>query len=72
MLRVLGEKNLGALFFLKRNYVYVVCNMETTYETGHWERHRSPTMANGEYSINMFLSFLSIDLGAAMLAPSYS
>ena len=29
-------------------------------------------MANGEYSINMFLSFLSIDLGAAMLAPSYS
>ena len=31
-------------------------NMETT-ETGHWERHRSPTMANGEYSVNMFLSF---------------
>ena len=29
-------------------------------------------MANGEYSINIFLSFLSIDLGAAMLAPSYS
>ena len=42
-------------------------------ETGHWERHRSPTlMANGEYSINIFVSFLSIDLGAAMLAPSYS
>ena len=28
---------------------------------------------NGEYSINnMFLSLLSVDLGAAMLAPSYS
>ena len=29
-------------------------------------------MANGEYTVNMFLSFLSIDLDAAMLAPSYS
>ena len=31
--------------------------METT-ETEHWERHRSPTMANGEYSVNIFSLFL--------------
>ena len=39
--------------------------METT-QIGHWERHRSPTMANGERRINIFVSFLSVDLGAAM------
>ena len=37
-------------------------------ETGHWERHRSPTMANGEYnSVSLFFI-----LGAAMLPPSYT
>ena len=64
----LGGNKFGALLFLlcRRwcfflNLIYVlricVCNVETTEEIGHWERHRSPTMANGEYSINMFLSF---------------
>ena len=52
--------------------MYMLCVTWKRQKTGHWERHRSPTMANGELSTNMFLSFLSIDLGAAMLAPSYS
>ena len=79
----LGGNKFGALLFLlcRRwcfflNLIYVlricVCNVETTEEIGHWERHRSPTMANGEYRIYIFLPFLSIEPGAAMLAPSYS
>ena len=48
-------------------------NTETTYvETGHWERHRFPTLVNGDCNILYFALFLSIDLGAAMLAPTYS
>ena len=53
--------------------MYVLCvTWKHHKDTGHWERHRSPTIANGENSINTFLYFFSIDLGAAMLAPSYS
>ena len=48
--------------------------METTERLGigNVTDHRLRRMSNGEHGIktNMFLSFLSIDLGAAILAPS--
>ena len=59
------------VIFKKLVYVYVVCVTWKRHKR-YWERHRSPTIANGERSIIVFLSFLSINLGAAMLAPSYS
>ena len=61
-----GEKKCGPFFLLRRRCFFFkpytgiciccVCNMETT-ETGHWERHRSPIMANGEYSIIIYVCF---------------
>ena len=59
--------------FLNIIYVYVVCvtcKRRERLGIGNVTDHL--TMANGEYKIKMLLSILSIDLGAAMLAPSCS
>ena len=49
-------------------------NMQTRQRpsTGNVTDRRLRRMANGEYSIDTSLSFLSVDLGAAMLVRSYS
>ena len=68
------------IFFLKLIYVYVVCvTWRRHTRRGIGERHRSPTMAtptmaNGEYSIDMFLVFIDrpgcSDAGPELLLTS--
>ena len=74
-----GEKKMGiffyfagGVFFFFEAYLRVRVQHGNDIETGHWERHRHRLRRMANIVLIYFSLFLSIDLGAAMLAPSYS